>query len=340
MHGSSGATTVITLSETSEESRQAIGSEADRRFDAMLLLAGGIASSPLSRAVKRSPLQLPVGPQSTVLSQWCEQTSARSFGSNLPVRLLIDKPSNGLHPEKVEGVSICMDQSEFRGAGGALVDAASELPEQSWVLAAPAAQIMLRPLSQLVSELTRDSSAEVILAANRDGTPGTLLLARVSVLRRIPAVGFVDLKEQALPLLAKYTTVRVHRFRSPIACSIRTPVEYLRAISLHHAASRQGSFALVEPGASTSPHALLRDSVVLTGAQIPPRCVLVRCLVCAGATLTAGQTYVDQTLASAHGVSRRRTPSHSFGRETNTTHKPGPDALAASNPPGTTEVSP
>src|SRR5438309_1569651 len=76
------------------------------------------------------------------------------------------------------------------------------------------AGVVLTDLASLVMRLA-ESSADIALLAEPDGSPTGLMLVRCGTLRQISPIGFVDLNEQALPAIASKHVVRV----------VRNPVE-------------------------------------------------------------------------------------------------------------------
>src|SRR5215213_1448171 len=65
-----------------------------RRVKALVLLSGALRSTPLSAAIRRSLLDLPVSPGVTLLDLWCEQAAALAAAAGvarLPVRILRDE---------------------------------------------------------------------------------------------------------------------------------------------------------------------------------------------------------------------------------------------------------
>src|SRR5690606_20299334 len=97
------------------------------------------------------------------------------------------------------------DPVEYRGIGGVLRDLAGDYHRDDYILVANAAQLLLSPLSELatlLAESDADGPADVSLISHRDGTPSGLMLIRCGSLWCIPQVGYVDMKEQALPMIA------------------------------------------------------------------------------------------------------------------------------------------
>jgi hypothetical protein len=157
---------------------------------------------------------------------------------------------------------------------------------------------------------------DVGLIAHDDGSPSRLWLIRCGCLRRIPAIGYVDLMEQALPLIATAHNVTVTPHREPTGMPLRTHADYIRALRWHYRARRQGPaptdplaedweplFQLSEAGVSISPDADVFDSVVLAGARVESGATIVRCVVCPGGVVHRRERLMNQLVA---GGDRRK----------------------------------
>src|SRR5205085_399511 len=121
-------------------------------------------------------------------------------------------------------VKVMRDPFEYRGTGGVLHDVARELEDDDYLVVATGAQLLLEPLKELVAGLTR-RGGDVGILAHRDGMPSGLMLVRCGVLRQISDLGFVDLKEQALPAIAKKHRVTVETWETA-SYAIRTAGDY------------------------------------------------------------------------------------------------------------------
>jgi hypothetical protein len=284
---------------------------------AVILLAGGVQQRPLVAASGRSVLSLPLGDCRSLLDAWRVHTlvlARRARRDCLPVRLVIDRstPGPALQPEDFEaGMSVELDPLELRGTGGVLRDLCADYAADDYVVLVTAAQLMLEPLTDLVIELAR-TGGYVALVAHDDGTPSSLMLVRCGCLERIPKVGFIDMKEQGIPLIAQQHRVTVVRRQRAIGLPIRSLQEYVTAMRWSLAGHRtdaavptspfaevwRSAGALTEAGASVHPSAKLHDSVVLAGGCVQANAILVRSLVCPGATVARGRTVVDRIVTA------------------------------------------
>ena len=290
---------------------------ADRpNLRSVVLLGGLVRPTRLSSAIGRSLLDLPIGDGRTVVDHWHDhvQALAEAWGlDRLTVRIVIDQKSPS--PRVVEAggrVVMCVDQDRvsFRGTGGVLRDLSAEYATDDLLLVGNAAQVLLIPLPDLVSRLTRER-ADVAIVSHADGSPSGLALVRCGALREISPIGFVDFKEQALPAIAKNGRVRVVSFGSATGLPVRTPDDYVTALLAASRGRRPGglaeaedwrvSFQITESGADVDPTARVHDSVVLGGALVQRGAVVVRAVVCPGAVVRRGHTVVDR-LVTAGGA--------------------------------------
>jgi N-acetylglucosaminyldiphosphoundecaprenol N-acetyl-beta-D-mannosaminyltransferase len=282
------------------------------RLRGMVLLGGSVRPGPLATAVHRSLMDLPIGNSGTILTRWLEEAAAvaKMVGiEHLPVRLLVDphalEPQSA--PQAPQQFRVERDTSEYRGTGGLLAALASEYADDDLILVANAAQVLLEPLANLVVEL-HGIGGDVGIVAHRDGTPTGIMLVTCRTLRLIPNVGFVDMKEQALPAIAAQYDVRVLQRRQRTGVPIRTLSDYVATLRALHrpngplqragtdglAEDWRSTFALIEPGATVAATARVHDSVVLAGATVEAGAVLVRSLVAGGAAVRKDRKTVDQ----------------------------------------------
>jgi hypothetical protein len=263
------------------------------RLRGLILLGGVVRQNSLGVTLGRSALDLPVGNGKTILTRWLGEAAAvaRTFGfDHLPVRLLVD--SNAIEPRSAISAPGAQyfrterDVSEYRGTGGLIGNIAVDYSDDDIILVGNAAQVLLDPLPALTMSLMKTRGV-VSIIGHRDGEPSGLMLITCRALRLIPRVGFVDMKEQALPIIAKKYDVRVVQCRRPTGLAIRTLSDYIGALRALHQPTRaaatdpwaedwKSTFAIVEPGATVAPSARIHDSVVLAGANVEANAVVVR----------------------------------------------------------------
>ncbi|MEZ0267143.1 MAG: WecB/TagA/CpsF family glycosyltransferase [Phycisphaerae bacterium] len=293
-----------------------------RNLKAILLLGGSVRPSKLIAAVGRSILDLPMEDGFPLLKHWRDQALhlRELIGCEaLPVRVMVDRASPvPTLPVAVDGVVVQVerDLSPFRGTGGLLRDIAAEYADEDLLLVGTAAQALLSPLADLAAALA-DLEADVSLIVHADGTPSGLMLVRCGALRKIAASGYVDMKEQALPQIAKDFTVS-HLYQAhATGLPIRSLEEYISAVQRRYrlvsgkplpndpfAEDRRPTFAIVEHGATIDPGARVHDSVILRGALVDDGAMVVRSIVCPGGMLAAGETAVDSLVMNAEVAAR------------------------------------
>jgi mannose-1-phosphate guanylyltransferase len=200
------------------------------------------------------------------------------------------------------------DPVSFRGTAGVLRDVASAYQDHDNLLAIAGAQIPLVPLDRVFAMMA-EARGDMTLLANPDQSPAELLLFSARTMRGVSTKGYVDLKEQALPRIARDHQVMVARLPRPAGAPIRSRRQYIWALRHYHRASRAvwmdpheqqcfSSFAIREAGSRVSDTAVLHDSVVLDGGIVESGAVVVRSVVCAGGRVQAGQTVVDVTVCA------------------------------------------
>jgi hypothetical protein len=287
------------------------------RLRAMILLGGAVRSSPLSEACARSALDLPLDADGSIFNHWLLHATelARYIGTEkLPVRVMVNRNT----PEPVSAAPIHYgkfrverDLSEYRGTGGVLRDLAVDYDDDDLILVCNAAQILLDPLAAIATALDR-KDGDVTIVSHNDGTPSGVYLVRCKTLRSIPDAGFVDMKEQALPLIASNHDVKVLHCRRPTALPVRSLADYILAMRHYHrrrlgkqtvsdplAEDWQPAFAIVEQGASVDPRAHVHDAVVLKGGVVEAGAVIVRSIVCPGGVVRKDRPMVDQLVVAA-----------------------------------------
>ena len=282
------------------------------RLKSVILLGGRVRETPLTLSINRSLLDLPLDDSNTLLSHWLTHASdlANFAGlGQLAVRVMVDHKG----PEPLIGnanyagpLTVERDRSSYRGTGGLLADITSEYDDDDYILVANANQIMLDPLHAIAAALDH-KRGDVNLVSHRDGTATTLMLLSVKTLRDVSDVGYVDMKEQALPRIAGQFAVRVVHCRQPTGLPIRTLENYINGLKQYHRRLQHGRarknplgedfgrhFAIVEPGAQVPKSAYLHDSVVLRDAIVGSGAAVIRSLVCGGAAIPADSQVIDQ----------------------------------------------
>jgi len=282
---------------------------------AVILLAGSVARNPFGDGLKRPPLDLPVDDVRTVFDLWREHLERLSDDlgiSTLDVLVAIDRESAA--PRAIDAAGrrvkfeVVRDSAEYRGTAGVARDLTRNFRDTDRVLVATASQIQREPLSDVFRSLSDDAEAVSVVPHGASEHAGAFLL-RCDRLRDVSEVGFVDLKEQAIPSARHRTSLRVSLRPRGSALPIRTREEYLHALRTCHAdgawrgveparesaltESWRPEFSIVEPGADVAADAVLQDSVVLAGGRVERGAVVARSVVCPGATVRAKKCVVD-----------------------------------------------
>ncbi len=285
---------------------------------AAVLLAGSVRTNRLHQSTGRNLVDLPVQPDQTVLDVWRGELLELAMCWRLPalpVRVMLGRTSS---PVTLKGspepliMRLEQDPFDYRGTGGLLSDLAREYGDDDYILVANAAQVLMRHITQ-VAETMAGHGADISLLADDRGTPGGVMLIRCGSLRTIKPIGYVDLKEQALPSIAKDFDVRVVRLDGVVGLPIRTRTHYLETLRAHHRQSSgvavptdawpedwQASFGLVEEGATVAESATIHDSVVLRGGVVEPDAVVVRSIVCEGGVVSRGASAMDRFVTANH----------------------------------------
>jgi hypothetical protein len=281
---------------------------------AVILLAGSVARSPFGDGLKRSSLDLPVDDRRTVFDVWREHLErlAADLGlKSMDVLVAIDRESPAPR-EAAAGravkIEVVRDSAEYRGTAGVARDLTRDFRGADRVLVATASQIQREPLGDVLRSLSEGDEAVSVVPHGESEHAGLFLL-RCDRLRDVSEVGFVDLKEQAIPSARGRTTLSVCRRPRGSALPIRTREEYLRALRTCHAdgpwrgveparesalaESWRPEFSIVEEGALVAPDAVLQDSVVLAGGRVERGAVVARSVVCPGGVVRAKKCVVD-----------------------------------------------
>lgn len=283
---------------------------------AVILLAGQVGRSPLADGAGRSLLDLPVGDGRRLIDLWAEQLEECAGVHGLErIAVCISVDRGGRMPELLTRAassrvdfSLMRDPTEYRGTAGVVSDLTRSYDGSSRVIVAAASQVMREPFARVVADLARHDEAVSIVPYKGGELAGAFLL-RCARLHDVAEVGFVDLKEQAIPGARGHgPLLAVHR-EAGASLPIRTLEEYIDALrAIHAVAPAEGrqpaadpfaetwepAFAIVEPGAQVGDGAFLQDSVVLAGAVVGRGAILARSLVCSGAVVPAGACVVDR----------------------------------------------
>jgi hypothetical protein len=278
---------------------------------AVVLLAGAVRQSRLSKAARRSRMDLPLSADSTLGTAWLQRMNEfrdQVGRADLPL-LIATNTLAGTVKDLTgwRGTTVRMDTEEPRGSGGALRDAVLDLDPSAHVLVAPAHARLRAPLESVVRAMA-SSEGDVVVHVSPSGTPTGFFRIRCGALAGLPSRGFVDLKEQALPQLAARFDVRVVS-SDDVPMPVRSLDGYVRAVRDVAGGAGDGdgeewrsTFSLVEPGASVAADARLHDSIVLAGGRVESGAVVVRCLVGPGGVVRAGRSEFDELISAGEAA--------------------------------------
>lgn len=305
------------LQSTSELERCRRSDAAPRKLEklprALVLLSGTVRSTRFHTAIGRSPLGLPITDRSQLLDHWEEHVLAlsRRYGREVELRVLLDRNAPMPVRTETQGLTVRLERDalELRGTGGILRDLAAQYDDDDFIFVASGAQLLVRPLYDYFEDLAAPH-ADVAIAAHNAATSSVLLLIRCGCLRAIADVGFVDLKEQALPIIAASHRVVVREWPDRIGLPIRSESQYIAALRWYHAAAKgvthsggrfeedwECRFNIIEQGAIVAPDSLIHDSVILRGGMVGRGAAVVRSLVCDRASIRRGATVSDALVA-------------------------------------------
>jgi len=281
----------------------------------IVLLGGTVRPTGLSAAIGRSILELPIAAGRSLLDLWCDQAAqlARLAGRPLIVRVLIDKsvqqkPNSPAEYPQID-LQVHTDPFELRGTGGILKDATNDFSDDDYLLVAAANQIVSEPLARAAESLA-SLGGDVNIIAHEEGQPSNVMLLRRGVLKGIPDIGFADLKEQAMPAIAKSHSVQVKFYPQAIGMPVRALKDYIQAVRWYHRSLKHdpqsadpfaedcvATFSIVEEGATMANNAQAMDSIVLAGAKVGRNASVVRSVICPGATVPDHAMVMDQVIS-------------------------------------------
>jgi len=268
-----------------------------------VLLAGGLTPTPLTMAAQCSVLDLWLTPLDTVLDLWMRQIHAIgdvevmvSCSPRVPPPVLPPTP----------GVEIVCDATEYRGPAGVVFDTCADMAAHETVLVGEAARFVDADLSGMLAAHAR-SAAAVTVACNADHTPAGVYLIERGTLDLVPALGFMDLKEQWLSrVVSSGRRTMVYKLDTGASHMLRSRDHFLAAARVAGLRGGNGTSAenddpsrarsVVSRSASVHDSARVWGSVVMGGAVVEEGAVIARSLIAPGAHVVASSVIVDRVV--------------------------------------------
>lgn len=289
--------------------------EAEGVVAACVLLAGGLKPSQLTAASGLSVLDLPIAPDATLMDHWLSRLAPLMVaGGGVRVVHCNATPAPSAPRSQGTAVEIRRDVQGYRGPAGVARDVCADLDGEAHVLIAEGARHLGCDLGAMAAEHIR-TGADITVAANPDGSPAGVYIARRGTLDIVPARGFMDLKEQWLSrAVGRGMSVWVFALPAPGALPLRTRAQLLRACF----APRRGPHAspwlsqgftrgvlvrgrvsnLIAPGAEIDPGALLAHTIAMPGARVEAGAVVARSILCPGARVGPGEEVIDAVVTA------------------------------------------
>lgn len=286
-----------------------------------LLLAGSLRTAraaPLAGALGLPVASLPVDARFSVLAWWLDALLRGGVADGVSVAVADETERSFYERIAVEadcdkGFSVWIDRNQHRGAGGTVRDHFDDLaadPILGGMLIAECSTFGDFDLPGFVAAIDPASDATVL--AGPDGSPCGVMHLSLRAIRRIPTIGYFDLKEQLLPAIAA-AGGRVPVVRSsgaPFRISDRR--SYLALVDARRAggipmisdAAQIDASAFIEGGSLIGRGAVVKDraivsgSVVMPGAVVGAGAVVARSVVPPGARIPAGSRIIDEVFAS------------------------------------------
>ena len=278
----------------------------------VLFLAGGPIQPPLQRGMGFPVAGLPLDSSRTLLAAWLDAVDL-CVGERQSSTLLLCSSSADSEWFSAElrragrgsgSVEVRLDARPHRGVCGLIADTAAASPLAEWLLLVELNTLPPLSLSPLLQAVATDQVAMVV-GVSRDDRPSGVYLLKANLLKDVPRVGYVDLKEQFLPQLVS----RGCRIESAVLAETSVRLtdrrNYLRGIRIW-----QSERETVKAGPSVSGNSLLcegvvapegsfvLDSAILPGAMIGRGAVIARSVVGPLMHVPDGAVLVDAVLAN------------------------------------------
>ena len=268
----------------------------------VLLLAGGLRTTPLEQEAGLPTLMLSAAQDLTLLDEWIETTREVT---ETPLRLLTRNTQlRGMAPPSV---TVARDSDDYRGAAGAVRDAAADIDTATATLIV--CEGRRRPpvsLSDVLSDHI-SNKRDVTITCSRSGEFLGVYAICAQLLRdSVATVGFVDLKEQWLKRAkdggASIGVARLQPKRPSLEILDREDLLASAGVTAPPLRFRdvegfEGGSAVVGRTATVHATARVRDSIIMNAARVDEGAVVYRSVLGPAACVRAGEVVVNRVVA-------------------------------------------
>jgi hypothetical protein len=289
-----------------------------------LLLAGSLRtarSQPIARALGVPVAALPVDAQHSLLSWWFRLF--REVPQVSRIAIALSDPSVRPLYERIAlesgcEISIWVDRNEHRGTGGTVRDFFDDMRPAlaDGLLVAECSMFGHFPLSRLFEDRPNRAPATVLVGAG--GQPAGVMHLSREAIELIPAVGYLDLKEQLIPAISRNGGRTAAVVVDGRPQRLGDLADYLRVLAMR----AQAGAELISPRASVDGNAILQgtvlvgraaivsaaavlsDAIVMQAARIGEGAIVARSVIPPGAVVPAGARVVDQIYAPLETAGR------------------------------------
>ncbi|MEO1583866.1 MAG: hypothetical protein AAFR96_04745 [Planctomycetota bacterium] len=293
-----------------------------------VLLAGGLVPSPLVEQARMPSLELSLTARQTVFDRWCdvlfdstvEDTHGIDHAAGRPVLQVVHsgppyRPRRDFSDPRFEVITQ-EEPGSYRGPAGVLRDVTDRYADDDIILVAEAARYIAGSLNQLLTDWSKHRP-DVLIAREAGGEPSGIMLLRRGSLELVPTEGYLDVKEQWLPKLVRAgLSVWTSESRDFRPMPLRNREQFLRASAVAAGVSQPNEAdtpilgpprvlgsgidkSRVSDAAQVAPGAVIADAIVMPGASVGARAIVVRSIICPDAVIKDNDEVVDRIVPSA-----------------------------------------
>ena len=280
-----------------------------RWVDGLMLLCGHQGDGGLADETGRPEMSLPLTPRRRAWDEWADLWRGLHGRPGADGRLTLLHPDDlaGLH-RRLSGRDprwrVARDLGAHRGTAGLLADACrGDADPDGWLLAGHGRATPTATAAETLAELKPPPDGCDVMLLHHRGLLQGLWLVRRRVLSAVPAIGYVDFKEQLLEQLdadGGDERIGLCHVRRPLLRPLTDRAGYLEAVAAHHPTADAGrpSFGFVENDDAPPADVRLYDSVILHGGRAEPPSVLARCVVAGGGRVPGRSVVENRTIAA------------------------------------------